>query len=476
MKKLMGCLYMSKKKTKAQLYTEAQLYYNGKPIEFFEQILGVTLDEQQKELLSLVVPGCRIMVKSGKGTGKSFLLAGLVFYFEFCFPDTFIRTISPSYDQLLSVLMREAQNHKQRMIPDVGDSFTVQHDKVYLTKLPTNSMECVSSNTSKKERLGGMHSHTQVLLFDEASGISDEAYYMSLTSMGTAHMGGYVIGVSNPERGDDSFYYNLFARKVAGWDLRTFTAQKSAQVKPEFIQQMKDLYGEDGDEYRVAILGKFPRADGSTYIPMGLVEKAISNITERVAYIYEPIIIGADIARSKSGDKTVFVVRQGRKVHDIVAFQTDDTMITVAKLKDLYMKSGAQLICMDADGVGGPVADRCRELLLPVTDVRGSLPSNNPRQYANVRTQLWGELREWLEEGDIPDHFELKKELGTMKWGYSGKMAEQLVSKKKLTDARGKKLNSPDYADALCYTFFFSTLSMTKRKTKALPIHKRVSI
>lgn len=467
---------MATKKTKAELYTEAQLYYNGKPIEFFEQVLRVTLDEQQKELLRKVVPGCRIMVKSGKGTGKSFLLAGLVFYFEFCFPDTFIRTISPSYDQLLSVLMRECQNHKSRMIPDVGDSFTVQHDKVYLTKAPTNSMECVSSNTSKQERLGGMHSFTQVLLFDEASGISDEAYYMTLSSMGTSEGGGYVIGVSNPERGEESFYYNLFARNVVGWDLLTFTGQRSAQVKSEFIQQMKDLYGEEGDEYRVAVLGEFPRSDGSTYIPMGLVEQAVANIIERTAYIYEPIVIGADIARSKSGDKTVFIARQGRKVLDIVSFQTDDTMETVAKLKDFYTKTGAQAICMDADGVGGPVADRCRELLLPVTDVRGSLPSTNPRQYANIRTQLWGEMREWLSTGSIPDHYDLKKELGTMKWGYSGKMAEQLVSKKKLTDARGKRIGSPDYADALCYTFFFSSLSMVKRKVKAQMIQRRRSI
>lgn len=460
-------------KSKQKLLEEAQAYYNGKPVEFFEQILNVELDEQQKSLLRNIRPGCRIMVKSGKGTGKSFLLAGLTFYFEFCFPDCFIRTISPSYDQLLAVYMREAQHHHLRMLPEIRDLFTVQHDKVYLTKLPTNKMECVSSKTSKQERLGGMHAFTQVLLFDEASGVSDEAYYMSLSSMGTAHGGGYVIGVSNPERGEESFYYNLFAREVDGWDLMTFTAQKSSQVKPEFIQQMKDLYGEDGDEYRVAVLGEFPRADGSSYIPMALVEKAIANTVDRAAYIYEPIVIGADIARSKTGDSTVFVVRQGRKVLDVIAFQTDDTMVTVAKLKDVASKYNAAQICMDADGVGGPVADRCRELGLPVTDVRGSFTSTDPRQYANVRTQLWGEMREWLDHGDIPDHYELKRELGTMKWGYSGKMAEQLVSKKKLTDARGKRIKSPDYADALAYTFFFSTISIHKRKVVAKRIKRR---
>ncbi len=107
-------------------------------------------------------------------------------------------------------------------------------------------------------------------------------------------------------------------------------------------------------------------------------------------------------------------------------------------------------------------------------DVRGSLPSQDPRQYANVRTQLWGELREWLAQGgSIPDHHELKTELGTMRWGYNAKMAEQLTSKKLLTDSTGKKLPSPDHADALALTFFQSMASMTSRRVTARPVRRR---
>lgn len=450
-----------------------RLYYQGKPVAFFEDVLGTTLDDQQKEMLQLVKPGCRIMVKSAKGTGKTFILAGLVFYFEFCYADVFIRTLSPSYDQLLAVFMRECIQHQQRMPKEIAKHFVVQHDKVYLKDLPTNMMECVSAKTTKQERLGGMHSAVQIFLFDEASGIPDETYYMCLTSLGTALGGGFVIGASNPERGEESFYYNLFAKNVNGWSLLTFTAMASSQVKKTFIDDIENLYGEDSDEYRVAILGEFPRSDGSMYIPMSLVEKAVSNVADARHYRSFPIIIGADISRSKSGDKTVFVVRQGTKILDIVSFNTDDTMESVARLRDLYFKTGASVIYMDADGVGGPVADRCRELLLPVVDIRGSLPSSDPRQYANVRTQCWGEMREWLPTGDIPDHYELKKELGTMRWGYSNKMQEQLASKKKLVDSRGRKINSPDHADALAYTFFDSSISQRRKSTKARIVKRR---
>jgi len=463
---------MSKKNKKQQLLEEAQIYYHTRPIEFFEDILKVKLDEQQRDFLSYVKPKCRLCVKSSKGTGKTFLIAGLAIWFLTCHPKVTARTLSPSYDQLIDVFMREVQLHHARMLPEFADLLNVKYDKVVLKDEPTNMLVCVSAKSTKRERQSGVHSFTQVYMFDEGSGIPDDTYSNAIGSLGTAY-GDYVIIVSNPERGSEPFYTNLFTKKPKGWDIFTFDAFKSDQTTDRFIEEIRELYGEDSDEWRVMIMGEFPRSDGSTYIPMSLVESATQRIVDKVQYIRYPIIIGVDVARSKSGDATVFCVRQGAKVLDMYEYQTEDTMEIVAKLKDIYFATQASAIFMDADGVGGPVADRCRELGLPVSDIRSSLPSSDPRQYANVRTQLWGEVREWLNTGSIPNHHELKRELGTMTWGYSAKMAEQLTSKKKLVDSQGKKISSPDHADALAYTFFDSTISMRRRQVKARPVRRR---
>jgi len=457
----------------ATAITEAQLYYHDKPKEWFTDVLGVELDEQQEEMLDLVDVGCRICIKSSKGTGKTFLIAGLALWFIFCHPDTNIRVLSPSYEQLIDVFMREVNQHHKRMIPEIAAQFTIKYDKIELKDDPTNMAVCVSAKSTKRERQSGVHSFTQVYLFDEGSGIPDDTYSNAIGSLGTARGKGYVIIVSNPERGSEPFYQDLFTKKPKGWSLLTFNAFRSKQTTPEFIEEIRELYGEGSDEWRVIIEGEFPRADGSTYIPMSLVESASNRIVAKQQWERFPVIIGVDVARSKSGDATVLVTRQGAKVHDIYELKTDDTMEIVAKVHDLYFASSASVIFMDADGVGGPVADRCRELHLPVVDVRGSLPSSDPRQYANVRTQLWGEMREWLNEGSIPDHHELKRELGTMTWGYNNKMAEQLTAKRKLTDSSGKKISSPDHADALAYTFFDSALSMSRRSTKKKAIRRR---
>jgi len=463
---------MAKKTQKQKLLETAQIYYNDKPMEFFTDILQVELDEQQEEFLSAVVGGCRICCKSSKGTGKTFLIAGLTLWFLTCHPRVTLRTLSPSYDQLIDVYMREVNLHHGRMLPEFADLVEIKYDKITLKDDPTNMAVCVSAKSTKRERQSGVHSFTQVYLFDEGSGIPDDTYSNAIGSLGTAHKGGYVIVVSNPERGSEPFYTDLFTKKPKGWQLFTFTAFKSKQTTPDFIEEIRELYGEDSDEWRVMIMGEFPRSDGSMYIPMSLVEEASGRIVAMPLYIRHPIIIGADIARSKTGDSTVFVVRQGAKILDMYMIQTDDTMESVTMLRDIYKSVTASAIFMDADGVGGPVADRCREVGLPVYDVRSGLPSSDPRQYANMRTQLWGEMREWLVTGSIPDHHELKRELGTMTWGYSRKMAEQLTAKRKLTDAQGKKISSPDHADALAYTFFDSTLSMTRRNTKARPVRK----
>ena len=460
------------KKSKQQLLQEAQIYYNTRPKDFFVDILRVTLDKQQESFLSSVKAGCRICVKSSKGTGKTFLIAGLALWFLTCHPKVTARTLSPSYDQLIDVFMREVQLHHARMIPEFAQLLDIKYDKITLKDEPTNMLVCVSAKSTKRERQSGVHSFTQVYLFDEGSGIPDDTYSNAIGSLGTAY-GDYVIIVSNPERGSEPFYTNLFTKKPKGWDIFTFDAFHSDQTTDKFIQEIKELYGEDSDEWRVMIMGEFPRADGSTYIPMSVVEEAAQRIIPRAQFLRFPIIIGVDVARSKSGDATVFMVRQGFKILDMYEMKTENTMEIVAKLKDIYFATKASAIFMDADGVGGPVADRCREMRLPVHDIRSSLTSTDPRQYANVRTQLWGEMREWLNEGGIPDHHELKRELGTMTWGYSSRMAEQLTSKKRLVDSSGKRIASPDHADALAYTFFDSTLSMTRRRTKALPIKKR---
>jgi hypothetical protein len=424
--------------------------YREDPLKFFRDVLKVTLDEQQTQLvLEATREGSRVMVKSARGTGKTFVITGLTLFFLFCFKDVNIRILSPSEQQLKNVFMREIRKHINNMDSFMVSFFEVRSMSIINKKIPLNVAHCVTASVERPENVSGVHAAKQIYILDEASAISDEIYATITGSLGTADGGGHIVGVSNPTRGSQVFYSDLFEKRPKSWKLMTFTAFKCPMISQKFIEEQRELYGEDGDEYRVSVLGEFPRADGSTFIPAALVDEAANRSLRAYEFTNFPAVMGVDIARSLSGDKSVLCVRKGPKVTDVVSFRTSDTMEVVARMSDAVGEHNIQMIYGDSTGVGGPVLDRARQLIkVPIIDVVVAQRSTDPMQYANLRTQLWGEMRNWLQTGEIPDIYELKRELKEMTWGYNGKMAMQLTSKKQLKTA------SPDHADALALSLY----------------------
>jgi len=453
---------MSNKTSVNELAANILLGWRASPISFIEEGLHISLDDQQKEMLKYSSKtGCRLAIKSCRGAGKTMLLAVLTLWYLLCFTDVSIRIYSPSHKQLTENFIRECRKFYKELDPIFQSMLEIQTERIIHLGDKTNTAVVMTANASTLESLSGVHSDMQISMLDEASAIEDAVFATILGSHGTAIDGGIVIATSNPTR-SSGFYAELFEKKPESWDLLTFTAYKSDHISEDFIKEMIDIYGEDSDEVRVSVLGLFPRADSSVFIPPSLVEEAVARYVDRKMYQSEPILMGIDVARSRSADKSVLCLRQGNKVLDLYAFQTIDTMEVVTRARDLYYERKVQQIYIDSVGVGGPVGDRLRELGLNVIDVHSGVPARDKTQYANVRTELWGEMREYLVTADIPDHTELRKELCNMKYGYSGKMQFQLVAKRSM---RSKESGgSPDYADSLALTFFETELSIRRRR------------
>jgi hypothetical protein len=68
----------------------------------------------------------------------------------------------------------------------------------------------------------------------------------------------------------------------------------------------------------------------------------------------------------------------------------------------------------------------------------------------NRRAEMWGRMREWLQDGSIPDDDALVSDLASPKTKYRANNDWLLESKMEMK-ARGVK--SPDLADALALTF-----------------------
>ncbi len=167
------------------------------------------------------------------------------------------------------------------------------------------------------------------------------------------------------------------------------------------------------------------------------------------------LIIGVDPARGGI-DKTAICWRKGRLVYKLETFQGLNTMELAGKLKTIMDKDRPAKMFIDCIGLGAGVVDRMQEMgYSSVIGVNVARSANNADRFANLRAELWHEMREWFLQDmpvQIPDDPELQKEICSL--GYKHNSNARLLIESK-EDAKKRGMNSPDKADALMITFAY---------------------
>jgi hypothetical protein len=437
-----------------------------------ESLFNISLTDQQKQLVNLANnQTARVAVSSGTGTGKTSVLTMMTLLYLMILPDCRILITSPSFNQLSRVFSSELKKWYRKMPKQFQDFFTITRDTIRYTNSERYEQfaSLVTASVDNKEALQGGHAENYVIFADEASGINEEAFDILIGTLSTGK-GGRFIQVSNPVRSSGRFY-QIFQSDKSTWDRLYFSAIQSPNVNREWIAEMKQTYGEDSDLYRMRVLGQFPRVGVSQFIGSDIVEAAFYNQLEPISYMNFPKIMGVDIARF-GDDKTCFVVRQGPKIVDIKVYTGLNTMEVAARVSEYQAMHKCVQIHIDAIGIGAGTYDRCKELNLPVVEVNVSSKSTEPNIYCNLRSQIWGKMKDWLQNGaSIPQEYKdiLGPELTSMEYFYNSKMQLQLMSKKDLKKAGHP---SPDTADALSLTFSSNVFDVKRRHKPRLSIRK----
>jgi hypothetical protein len=81
--------------------------------------------------------------------------------------------------------------------------------------------------------------------------------------------------------------------------------------------------------------------------------------------------------------------------------------------------------------------------------------------YQNKRSEMWGEMKAWLQTASLPNDRQLKSDLVGPHQKFNSSGAILLESKK---DMKARGLASPDAADALAVTFAHSVASREYRE------------
>lgn len=394
----------------------------------------------------------RISIRSGHGVGKTTALAWcIVHHAATRFPQKTICTAATG-DQLFDALAAEVKAWILKLPPDIANLFDVKNESIDLKSAPNESFISFRvSRPDKPEALAGVHSENVLLICDEASGIPEVIFEAAQGSM-SGHNATTILA-GNPVRSSGLFFDSHHDLKDL-WETLHVSCVNSPRVAKDFIEQVKRTYGERSNQFRVRVLGEFPLADDDTVVPRELMEAAL--FREVSASMVKPIW-GLDVAR-KGSDASALAKRKGNVLlSPVKEWYNKDTMGTVATVKLEWDGTPAadrpEDICVDAIGLGAGVADRLRELGLPVRSVNVSeVPAMRDR-YHNLRAELWFKLREWfaLRNCHMAGDLETGKEIISVRYTTQKQSGKLIIEPK--DDTRTREKRSPDKADAVMLTF-----------------------
>lgn len=409
----------------------------------------------------------RIAVASGHGPGKSALVAWILLWAVATCVDTRCVVTANTDTQLRTKTWAELAKwyrlclcrHWFNLTATALYSVDGAHERTW-------RVDMVPWSENRTEAFAGLHNQGKRILvvFDEASAIPDVIWETTEGALTDAETEIIWAAFGNPTRNTGRFR-ECFGRFRHRWLRRQIDSRTARMTnKAEIAEWIKD-YGEDSDFVRVRVKGEFPRAGSMQFIASDLVEAAMSADRDQDVTIYDPLVMGVDVARFGM-DRTVIVLRRGRDARTLpwVKLSGADTMTVAAKIAELAEYYKPDAIFVDGGGPGGGVVDRLRMLHHPVIEVQfggkadraGSNTQSGAIIYANKRAEMWGLMREWLSGGMLPTNDqELLADLTGVEYGYALKDGRDAILLEKKEDMRKRGLASPDLADALACTFAY---------------------
>ena len=424
--------------------------YADDPVGFCKDVLGVDLWQRQQEALTSILGGERTAVKSGNGLGKGFLASCAVLWWVATRPTCTVITTAPTARQVRFVLWRQIRTLYINAVQPMGGRlmetrWDVAHDRY-----------AMGITASEATSFQGFHSQALLVVVDEAAGV-DEDIYEAVDSMATAG-DPRIIMIGNPTTVTGGFH-RAFHRERSLYKCHTMSAMESPNVvagevvwpglvTSKWVEDRKEVWGEDSPMFRARVLGEFPDQGEDTLLALSDIEAAVGGDLELEAGDDDAPVLGVDVARF-GADSSCLALKRGPVVEWVSVFHGLDTMKLAGRVIEAVREvGGVECIFIDEVGVGGGVVDRLKELGFPVVGINVGRPAGNSDYLANQRAEGYWELRRLL--GDralaLPNDLRLVGELADLKYQFSsdGKL---IMESKESMKARGG--SSPDVADSV---------------------------
>jgi len=467
-----------------QIAQWAKTRYQNNWLLFAEEIIGVYLDDEQKECLESIQHHSRISIRSGNARGKDFVAAVASLCFLYLNNPSKVIETAPTSRQAISIMMAEIKRlHARARIPLGGELFS---DTIKFSDDPTHYLMAFKSGEKEAEPWSGFHSPNLMVVVTEASGL-DDIVFTAMESILTGDS--KLVLCFNPYRLSGEAFRSITSPMYKKHRLNCLDAPNviekkqiiPGQVDYEWIRKLIEEKGwatqigkeearaeeqdfewegqwyRPNDLFRVKVLGEPPKESEDVLISLAWLEAAFDR-WEKLEDTAEKLKIGVDVA-GLGRDFTVFCLRRGMIVERFVKYSKQDHMATVGKLKEIL---GVGEACIDTIGEGAGVYSRAKELGMKAISAKfsesakGLKDYSGERAFVNMRAYCYWAVRDALDpqygqEFAIPRDDELAEELHETKWKV--RSSGEIIMEEK-EEIKGRLGRSPDKADSLALSFF----------------------
>lgn len=456
------------------------LAYREDPFLFCQEVMGIDSHwDKQVELMRAVAKYKKVTCRSGHDVGKSFVAADIALWFLQCYPNSIVITTAPTWRQVEKVLWGEIRSHfLKSKLPLSGTPLETE------IKLGPK-WYAIGFSSDAADAFQGFHERYILVIVDEASGVPDDTLDQIDSLM--TNEGAKLLYIGNPVRSEgrfaESFADDSFHKiHISCLDSPNVKAGKvifPSLVTKEWCDEKLRVWGKNSPFYQARVLGNIPHDTNDTLIKMDWISlsqlrwKKFAEQIQGKRPTFTGIQYAIDVAR-KGKNKTVHIVRAGRRILEIRKFNGYDTMQTVGVAGELIEKWSPENIMVDDTGVGGGVTDRLIELghenVIPVNNGE---KADDEAHYVNKKSELAWRVREAfrMNELDIPDDEDLAFECNHQYYDHTSDGRLRVMSKtmlkklvKKLTGKKQDEFDSPDHFDALCLTYEKSYPTMLAKK------------
>ncbi len=282
---------------------------------------------------------------------------------------------------------------------------------------------------------------------DEASETT-EAFFLMLGSrlrLQVPHIKYFGLLASNPDPG--WLKSRFIDQKLPGHIFIPALPKDNPNLPSGYVERLRQLFPEEWQ-------ARFLEGDWSAFEGTNCVFpfQAIQSAAVRELAEGKPKALGVDVARYGDDESVVAVRAGGVGRIRAIAKKSDLMAVTGTVSAAILDERPLDAINVDADGMGGGVVDRLRELKHQVYEFHGGGRPNDNERFRNLKAEAYWGFRDRLVAGNvsIPDDLELKAQLTSCTYRVTSSGQIEITPKEEM---KKKGIKSPDRAEALIYAF-----------------------